>query len=226
QPICPDGSGSIAANPSNGYEPYSLMLNGMEQATLLAENLSSGIYFTTVEDGFGCLFQDTLEITAADPIAAIGLAPIAITDSPGGNTDYYISGGTPPYSVQWFGPNGFLSNDLNLPPLTDVNQTGNYTIVITDIYGCSFSQNFLITELEELEEYDLKIYPNPNRGIMTIDGKYSGHHSIIDLYGRNVTFKFTKLRTGGAIIHLDSVAGTYILTDDVLGWKRRLIIIE
>lgn len=49
-----------------------------------------------------------------------------------------ISGGLPPYTVSWTGPNGFVSNEQN-PVIANVTSAaqGTYTVVVSDSYGCT-----------------------------------------------------------------------------------------
>jgi len=226
QPVCSEGVGSIEAIPSGGYTPYSMTLNGVAQDTLTSTGLAPAIYYAYVEDSFGCFFQDTIEIESVDPIVPSGLLTIPITDTPGGNTDYYISGGTPPYSVIWSGPNGFLSNENNLPPLTEENQSGNYVITITDMNGCTFSESYLITQLVETTAYNLEIYPNPSCGFFILKGNGSRQLSITDLVGREVPFSLGGYVNDGVMIQMDSAVGTFILTDLERGWKSPIMIVK
>jgi len=57
-----------------------------------------------------------------------------------------VNGGTPPYSYQWVGPNGFTSLDA-APVITNASvvNAGIYTLEVTDIKGCqSVSSNGII----------------------------------------------------------------------------------
>lgn len=48
----------------------------------------------------------------------------------------YVSGGTPPYSYQWFGPNNYTAIS---PNIFDRPCCEPYTLVITDAHGCTVS---------------------------------------------------------------------------------------
>lgn len=48
----------------------------------------------------------------------------------------FVSGGTPPYSYQWYGPNGYTSNS---PNIFDRPCCEEYTLVITDANGCTIT---------------------------------------------------------------------------------------
>ncbi|MBL7905596.1 MAG: DUF11 domain-containing protein [Bacteroidales bacterium] len=49
-----------------------------------------------------------------------------------------ISGGLPPYTISWTGPDGFVSNEQN-PVINNVTTAaqGTYTVVVSDSYGCT-----------------------------------------------------------------------------------------
>jgi gliding motility-associated-like protein len=58
--------------------------------------------------------------------------------------DAEVVGGTPPFSFEWMGPNGFTSVNED-PELQNVtgNDSGSYTVFVTDVNGCR-SQGFTI----------------------------------------------------------------------------------
>lgn len=226
QPLCPGSLGAVEAIPAGGYPPYVMYLNGVEQMSLTTNDLAPGPYVCAIQDAFGCVFQDTIEIISVEPIVVNGLMPLPISALPGGNTNYYISGGTPPYAILWTGPNGFNSSENNLPPLTDENQSGNYVITITDMNGCVLSESLFITELNEMDANKLRFYPNPCKGLISLEGNGSGRLSLWDLSGRSVPFSLRGNSTDGVIIQIESGAGTYILSDDVLGWKTPILILD
>ena len=225
QPLCALDSGALEAIPSGGYPPYLFSLNNVQQNTLMAENLSPDIYTASVEDAFGCVFQDTLEIQAPNPIVIEGLLPLDISESPGGNSSYVVSGGVPPYQIFWNGPDGFNSSDENLPPLTSENQAGEYTLTITDHNGCISSQSIIVTSSEELSGLGLKMYPNPSSGIVILEGRWSPSIRIIDLSGRDVPFVTEVKGADKSEITVLANSGVYVLTDSILG-VRELLVLE
>lgn len=213
QPLCFGGLGNITAVPSNGYAPYVMSLNEVQQASLSSDGLSPGEYVASITDAFGCSYEDTIAISSVDPILPIGLSAIPINSSPGGNTEYYITGGTPPYTFIWTGPNDFMSDDTNLPFLTDANQAGEYTLTIIDMNGCTFNQALLITELDELEALSLKLYPNPSHGDLILEGEWSGNFSLRDMHGKELPLEIKKSNDAFFILSLGERSGTFILTD-------------
>ncbi|SFD06061.1 PKD domain-containing protein [Algibacter pectinivorans] len=68
-----------------------------------------------------------------------------------GDLDIEIVGGVPfsignPYQISWTGPNGFTSTNEDISNL----EPGDYTVAILDDGGCPFTENFTITEPNEL----------------------------------------------------------------------------
>ncbi len=53
-----------------------------------------------------------------------------------------ITGGIPPYSINWTGPNGFTSSAANITNLLP----GVYNVSIDDVGGCPFSNSYTISE--------------------------------------------------------------------------------
>jgi len=213
QPICYGDFGSITAEPSNGFAPFILRLEGIEQVALSAEELAGGNYVASIEDAFGCIVEDTIVLVTIEPIVPVGLSAVPINTSAGGNTEYYITGGTSPYVVMWSGPNGFFSDDFNLPSLTDVADSGDYILTITDANGCSFSQSLLITDYTERDKMNFQLYPNPTSGDLILEGEWSGNFSLRDLSGKELPFEILKTVDGLFKLNIGMRSGPYILSD-------------
>ena len=60
--------------------------------------------------------------------------------TPDGSISINISGGIPPYSFGWTGPNGFISSSQNLNNLF----VGDYIFTLTDDYGCLSIDTFTV----------------------------------------------------------------------------------
>ena len=78
-----------------------------------ASNLCAGSYTLTVTDANGCSVTENFTITEPDPIV-INLAVTDVTCEGGsdGAIDLTVSGGTGPYTYQWF-PGGQTTEDLS-----------------------------------------------------------------------------------------------------------------
>ena len=224
QPQCAGETGSITAIPLGGFAPYQFLLNDLYQPTLVAQNLVSGEYVLELADAFGCGFADAIAIDALIPLSIQGLMAIAIDSTSGGNTEYEVSGGTPPYSFQWTGPNGFVTSSPNLPALTDAAMAGEYQLLVTDSNGCSIAETLLITDNKELNRLPIRIYPNPSTGMFIIEQNGPLSISVRDMLGRNIAFTQATLGAGMHQVHLQAGAGHYIISDNNSAVKYGVVI--
>lgn len=134
-----DGDGSINIQVSGGNGgPHTVnWAGGLAGETISA--LAGGDYIATVTDGIGCTFVlPAITVNEPDPIQYIN-EDVTIPD-PGmsnGAVSLDISGGTAPYTISWTGPN-FTSDDEDIANLA----AGDYTLMVTDANGCSFSKTY------------------------------------------------------------------------------------
>ncbi len=133
-----DGWATVSA--SSGTPPYSYLWNTTpSQSNPTATNLGPGSYTVTVEDNVGC--STTANITIGQP-AGLSLSIIAppIDCYGGTNGDAYanISGGTFPYTFIW--------SDLQSTQTASNLSAGTYSVTVTDLNGCSISDNTTISE--------------------------------------------------------------------------------
>jgi len=61
-----------------------------------------------------------------------------------GSIDISVQNGFPPYTYVW--STGAITQDIQ-----DISETGNYTVTISDIYGCTISETFTILHTEEID---------------------------------------------------------------------------
>ena len=144
---CNGGSdGNINSTVSGGQTPYNyLWSNGNTSQSI--SNVGAGTYTCTVTDTNNCITIDSIIVT--EPLS---LSPTLISSSNTltGNS----SGGTQPYTFEFWGPNGFVAASFNnygtsfsINPLL----AGNYIFIVIDTNGCSdsaliiYSTNFTPT---------------------------------------------------------------------------------
>jgi gliding motility-associated-like protein len=63
----------------------------------------------------------------------LGMTVAYIAPGEPGSIDLEISGGNPPFTYQWTGPNGFTSQQQDISGLLN---TGDYCVAISDVTGC------------------------------------------------------------------------------------------
>lgn len=137
---CNSNDGSISVSANGGKEPYLFSINGgafSDNANF--QNLGAGLYTIEVKDANDCLgiLNPSAQITI--PSSDLTASAIMTQDNNCINSNGSIlvnaSGGTPPYTYK-IGNGAFASSSTfeNL-------KFGNYTIIIQDSEGCSFSLN-------------------------------------------------------------------------------------
>ena len=122
-----------------GTAPYSyswlntsLAFIGSSDSILLGD----GLYYLIVTDVFGCEGTDTLEITYdAPPSIDLGV-DIMIACNSDTLVNPLVFGGTAPYSYLW---------DSGSTDSMTILLSGLYSVVVTDLFGCTGTDNFEIT---------------------------------------------------------------------------------
>jgi gliding motility-associated-like protein len=96
-------------------------------------NLYPGVYTVTVTDLLGC--QDSLQVTVNQYPGFTVTSTVGDVQCYGNNTgsiNLLLNGGTPNFTFQWTGPNGYNSVFQNINNL----YVGQYTVTVTDGAGC------------------------------------------------------------------------------------------
>ncbi len=131
---------------SGGTPGYSAEWTGPDGFTSIdfaLTDLLPGIYNYTITDANSCELSGEIEIFEVEPIELnIAVQQISCAGLNNGSADAIIIGGLAPYEINWNGPDGFSSTDLNILNLAE----GNYTLSITDSAGCSISQEIEIID--------------------------------------------------------------------------------
>ena len=93
-------------------------------------NLAAGTYTVTVTDENDCSSSEIITITEASGISLDFILSnyngyeVSCREGQDGFIDLNINGGTPPYVINWEGPNNFSSNSEDITNLI----AGNYTM--------------------------------------------------------------------------------------------------
>ncbi|MFH6992852.1 Ig-like domain-containing protein [Flavobacterium sp. FlaQc-48] len=115
-------------------------------------------------------------------------------------------------TYQWYKcPNTLLTNEINqsYTPLT----VGDYKVEIT-VGNCTVTSNCITVSslaVEQFNQNEFKIYPNPSKGTINIVTSYEGNYVIIDQSGKQI--KSVNLDENVVnTIHLENVSdGIYII---------------
>lgn len=132
--------GTINVSVSGGTGPYTYAwADDGSITTNTRTGLSPGNYTVTVTDANGCMDVESITIIEPAQLASSDVVQnVSCFGESTGAINLSISGGVAPYSFLW--SNGALTEDLvNIP-------AGNYSVVVTDVNGCTINDNFTITE--------------------------------------------------------------------------------
>ncbi|MFC4095531.1 T9SS type A sorting domain-containing protein [Euzebyella saccharophila] len=142
----------IISNPQGGTPGYAYSIDGTNfQPSGNFSFLNSGNYTVTVRDSNGCeMVQTDVVVDSYPEILLDNENTIVLSVSAEGRSDGAISpiftGGVPPFTYQWTGPNVNGTNTQDISGLAE----GDYSILVTDANGCILNESFTITEPGEL----------------------------------------------------------------------------
>ena len=214
---CDDpNSGSIDLLVSGGSGTYSfLWSNGAETEDLA--NIPAGDYSVEITDTEGCLAQsETFIIWRQDDIVVdleTTIDPNCIGNFVSQINDITVSGGVPPYSINW--SSGSVSIDDNT--VMTAYENGTYTVLVTDSFGCQVETE-IITDFDELGDasFDLSSSGQIDCGISIFNELLFTNTSSGDYI--SVTWDFgdgSPLVTGDSILYTYSHPGSYTITQTV-----------
>jgi large repetitive protein len=138
-----NGSATIAVN--GGTTPYTYLWSNT-QTNATATGLAAGTYNVVVTDANGCTLSGSFTIT--QPAALVAMAGpqtnVSCFGAANGSATVNVTGGTGLYSYSW----------NTMPVQTAATATGlapgNYTVTITDANLCTATQDFTITQPQQL----------------------------------------------------------------------------
>ncbi|HRI58972.1 MAG TPA: SprB repeat-containing protein [Saprospiraceae bacterium] len=135
---CSGNDGVIIINVTGGTPPY-LFAWSTGATGPVTQGLTPGLYFVTITDAFGCTL-------AMPPITIVQAPTFSLVINELSNTcseaaiQAQATGGAPPYTYFWTGPNGFTSTTQ-----TVITQfPGLYNVTVWDAFGCSQSITYSI----------------------------------------------------------------------------------
>jgi gliding motility-associated-like protein len=143
-PLCNNNTnGSITVVASGGTLPYSYSWLPGGETTNTISNLSPGTYSVSITDNNGCSIQQSATIVNPAALTLTDVVTNATCNTlSNASIDITVNGGTGAYSYQWTGTQSSITQDLiNIP-------IGTYSVTISDINGCSISNNYVITSFE------------------------------------------------------------------------------
>ena len=132
-----NGSASIIIVGGNGPFNYNWLPSGGNSSS--AAGLAAGNYTLSVTDVNGCVTQQVVVILEPTPLASIPTTTPTQCNASNGSAQVQISGGTGAYSYNW-------NNGQNSNTATGLT-TGNYTVTVSDVNGCTLSSTLVVNGL-------------------------------------------------------------------------------
>ncbi len=126
---CAYADGAISVTGAGGTAPYTYLWNNGSTAASQT-GIPAGVYAVTVTDANGCTGQNAAFLGTATSISATTSSSPSLCTTPNGNATVIPSGGTAPYSIQWYTTPAQSSTTATLL------SAGTYTYKITDAAGC------------------------------------------------------------------------------------------
>jgi len=146
---------AIASGGTPGYT-YHWNDNGFNpQTTATASSLLAGVYTITVTDTKGCIASDTRDIdtltstmdaTVTSLIQYVGGNDVSCFGENDAEAMVTAWGAHAPYVYQWYGTNGFNSNNDSITNL----YAGTYSVTVRDTNNCMVNSSIVIAEPDYL----------------------------------------------------------------------------
>ena len=140
--LCYGGNnGAVYITVTGGTLPYGFAWTGpgiFSSSDEDIDTLTAGIYNLTLTDGNGCIAThgpDTVKQPGWLAINIDSIIHVACNGDDDGSIGITPSGGTPPYSYAWTGPDSYSSTDEDINNLAP----GNYNLILTDANGCDLN---------------------------------------------------------------------------------------
>jgi gliding motility-associated-like protein len=123
-----DGQVYISVLGGSGFYEYSWN-NGASSSSL--SNLTIGTYVLSINDSYGCLAYDTVNVFQPDPLqlSIVQTNDASCNGSSDADGSISVSGGTPAYQYLWSVGLSTDSTISNVP-------SGTYTVMVTDANNC------------------------------------------------------------------------------------------
>lgn len=172
-------NGSIALSPSGGSGSWTFSWNPGAGNTSSLNSLTAGTYQVTMSEPTNATCQVSGSYTITQPTAPLTISngtasPASCFGDSNGSVIISANGGTTPYSYSWNGAGP------NTPSYTSI-PAGNYTVVVTDLNGCTVSDSYTVTQPAVLTATITPLQPitcaggSDGRAVATANGGIPGY---------------------------------------------------
>ncbi|MCO6500824.1 MAG: PKD domain-containing protein [Vicingus serpentipes] len=206
---CQQSNGKIQISIFGGNAPYSILWDDpLAQDSVVATDLSAGVYTVMVSDAGGCSTTRSATITNnfIPPTAFISASQdVSCAGGNDGEVTVTPSGGTPPYNILW-NPGGQTTNTI-----TGLS-SGTYVVTVTDLNSCPAYDTVVILEPLPLTATMTQVNSTcgltDGEAIVTVSGGQTPYTYNWSSGGSSATE--TGLPTGAHIITITDVKGCII----------------
>jgi gliding motility-associated-like protein len=144
-------NGTATATAAGGTAPYTYQWTDLFQSTTtLIENLVQGDYTITVTDALGCTADTTVTVIEPLPIRVEMVPREDTCGLSNGAVQAVMLGGTAPFVYEWSAINdsaSIYSEDITPSGWNTNLDPGTYSVVVTDIGGCSTSGEATVEQI-------------------------------------------------------------------------------
>jgi hypothetical protein len=222
--------GSIDITVSGGLSTYSYIWSNGD-VTEDVSGLVTGMYVVQITDNSGCTLIDSIFLDQPQ-----SLSP-SLTSSSGGGLSGLSSGGTLPYTYDFYGPSGLLAssfNNLGTSVIVNPAVSGLYTLIVTDLNGCIdsastyFNLNFsplVVVSLSNIDcdsLADLTIEVSQDSGEVDMStGIFQSTAGAFDIISMSVgdTIGTATLMAQGGLV----MVNTYLMVSSVINTNQAII---
>ncbi|MEA3505737.1 MAG: DUF4465 domain-containing protein [Bacteroidota bacterium] len=184
-------------------------------------------YIVTVTDAENNTATDSVTVYINEPLVVQTGVDQTITYGESKYLVISVSGGVSPYTYSW-SPAESLNNATLCNPTATPEITTEYTITVTDSNGNIASDKIVITvihstEVEEGEDNEISIYPNPFTNNLNISlNEYTTKNIIIRDVSGNIIFANENFISNKLTVNLNDIpAGIYFVT--IISDKEKIV---
>jgi hypothetical protein len=167
--------GKIIINITNGTAPYIYDWSAGQATGSSSGSLSPGNYTINVRDANGCYGSVTKNITEPTVLDVVVHVTNTTIGTANGAALAVVSGGTPPYEIQWSNADSTTGDFVN------ELEWGQYSVTVTDSNGCAAAKTFYVYSVSSVEENrfgKILIYPNPVKHYFYIEPEINRNKEV------------------------------------------------
>jgi hypothetical protein len=202
-------NGSVKTSVSGGLPPYSYAWNtGNLTANLIG--VDTGFYKVTITDSFGCMSEDSINLSSSNVVPIVKLDPdTIICDTSLGSFSINAGNLIDDYNYLW--------NTGDTSYALTISMTGDYSLQVTDSVGCIGMDSILVGEMicvnsvEDLFALNkVSLYPNPSKNHLFLESEVDGDIILYDVFGKEVLT--SKIQIGKSQVSLSEIpSGAYFV---------------